>query len=726
MRRLILAIFLLSAPSAFAVVPQFWKTSSPEDFLAGHIEGFSITSRGELKLGPLVRKSVGFTDPFVLSQTSAPNGDRFFGTGNDGKVYRLRGTDLKAIYTAPEPEVYAVEFHGGQLYAATSPNGKIYRLDPESGKATPFFEPKAAYIWAMAFLANGDMAVATGLDGKVFRVTPSGSGKSIFDAPESHVRSLAVAPDGRILAGGSGKGRIYEIRSDGTARSLFDSPLTEISTIATDSTGTGWAAGVTNVLPTTAPAKSQPAKSGQQPATGSTAAAKEEPKKDGEGSSGGVEVNFSFDDSSGAAGQSGSGSSELYRIGTDGFVETVRKFEREIVYAISPAPDGSVLIATGPQGRIYRFRDHELALVATVPEKQVVSMTVLPNETLVTTTNSGGLYRLVGIGTGHSEYRSAVKDADRFSRFGHFKIEGRDLDPGALAISFRTGNTKTPDATWSAWTTPITALEGTIGAPAARYVQWKIDSAKPNPQMAVDSVTLGYVNRNVAPVIDSVTVADPGTVFITSSYPASPQVVEATNPDEYGIFTSLENPREKTDPGKKVFRKGYRTISWRAHDDNGDSLRYAVSFRRKGDDPWLRLRDNIEETSVNFDTSQLPDGTYEIRVSATDKTDNPEGALADSKTGVEFVVDNTPPVITTTTSGKDITIRVTDRLSNVGKVEYSIDAQKWIRLTPNDGIADSSDETYTLDRSAVKGHFAIIRAVDSFFNVATETVTVGK
>ena len=30
---------------------------------------------------------------------------------------------------------------------------------------------------------------------------------------------------------------------------------------------------------------------------------------------------------------------------------------------------------------------------------------------------------------------------------------------------------------------------------------------------------------------------DPAVVFLTSGFPASPGVVEATNPDEYGIFT---------------------------------------------------------------------------------------------------------------------------------------------------------------------------------------------
>src|SRR4051794_21353115 len=167
MRIRVALLVTLFATQAFAVAPQFWRVRSAEEFLAGEVEGFTITSRGELRPGPALRKLAGFSDPFVFSQATAPSGDRFFGTGNDGKVYRLRGTDLKLLYTASEPEIYSVAFHDGALYVASSPNGKIYRIDPESGKGAAFFDPKQAYIWSMTFLANGDLAVATGVDGKL-------------------------------------------------------------------------------------------------------------------------------------------------------------------------------------------------------------------------------------------------------------------------------------------------------------------------------------------------------------------------------------------------------------------------------------------------------------------------------------------------------------------------------------------------------------------------------
>lgn len=721
MRRLWITLAaLLAASNLFAVAPQFWRIRSADDFLSGDLEGFAVTSRGQLRPGPTARKIATFTDPFVLAQVSAPGGDHFFGTGNEGKIYRLRGTELKAIYTAPEPEVYAVAFRDGALYVGTSPNGKIYRVDPESGKATTFFEPKQAYIWALQFVGN-DLAVATGVEGKLFKVSPSGEGKVLFDSSETHLRSLAVRPNGQLLAGASGKGRIYAVSPDGSARALYDSALNEISSIYVDRSGMGWAAAVSNVLPSAPPSKQQP-KPAQQQQQGTTATATsgETAKKE---ETPAVEVSFSFDESSTNAPQVGTG--ELYRINSDDFVETVRKFDREMIYAIEGGPNGSILLSTGPQGRIYEFKNSEVSLIANVPEKQVVSLSSANGSTLVTTTNSGAVYRLDNAPSNKAEFRSAAKDVERFSRFGHYRIEGTHVDGGTLAIAFRTGNTRTPDTTWSPWTLATPLSNGNIAAPPGRYIQWKLSMPKPAPDIAVDTVTIAFVNRNIAPVIDAMSVQDPAVVFISSSYPSAPQVVEATNPDEYGIFTSLENPREKgPEQGKKVFRKGYRTIGWRAHDDNGDALRYTLSFRKQGSDRWLRLRENIEETQVNFDTSQLPDGTYELRLVASDAMENPEMPLMDTREGVEFQVDNTPPTISVVSQGNEVILHVTDKMSPVGKVEYSVDAQKWIRLIPVDGIADSPDETYKLPRIDIDGKFVIIRATDAFYNVATESVTL--
>lgn len=719
-RLLLLTSALLVAVNALAVAPQFWRVQSAEDLLAGEGKGFAITSRGELTPAPAMSKVASFTDPFVLSQAAAPNGDRFFGTGNDGKVYRLRGNETKVLFTSPEPEVYALAFRDGTLFAGTSPNGKVYRIDPDSGAQAVFFDPKQAYIWAVAALPGGELAVATGVEGILYRVSRNGEGKVLFDSPDTHIRSLAVRDDGSVLAGASARGRIYEISRDGSTRALFESSLNEITSVHIDGAGIGWAAGVSNVLPSSAPAKAQSTgtqQQQQQQQQGSSA------KKEDESPT--VEVSFSFDDS-GTLAASQAGSAEVYRIDRDGFVQIVRKFDREMIYSVNAGANGAVLLGTGPNGRVYELRGSELSLIGAVPEKQVVSISTGGGATLVTTTNSGAVYRIEQASTKDAEFRSAAKDVERFSKFGSYQIEGRNLAAGAVAISFRSGNTATPDDTWSAWSAAQTALEGNVPAPAARYIQWKLTMPKGGTNLAVDGVSVAFMNRNIAPQIDAVAVQDPGAVFISAAYPSSPQVVEATNPDEYGIFTSLDSPRDRAaaDQGKRMFRKGYRTINWRAVDQNGDELTYTLSFRRKGSDRWLRLRENIGETQLNFDTSQMPDGRYEVRIVASDAKDNPENPLSDTRDGIEFEIDNSNPVVAVAENGTSVVVRVNDTLSPIARVEYSVDAEKWIRLMPSDGIPDGRSETFTLPRNEVAGKFVIVRAVDAFYNVGTESITI--
>jgi outer membrane protein assembly factor BamB len=169
MRLFIVAVALvaLTLPVG-AVSPQFWNVDSPDEFLAGEIEGLVVTARGALRAGPQMTKLGSVTDPFVLSQAVGEGGTRYVGTGNAGKVYRLTGNELKLLYTAPEPEIYALAYAKGWLYVASSPNGKIYRVDPRTGTGTEFFDPKEAYIWSMVVMPDGSLAAGTGIDGKLY------------------------------------------------------------------------------------------------------------------------------------------------------------------------------------------------------------------------------------------------------------------------------------------------------------------------------------------------------------------------------------------------------------------------------------------------------------------------------------------------------------------------------------------------------------------------------
>ena len=108
----------------------------------------------------------------------------------------------------------------------------------------------------------------------------------------------------------------------------------------------------------------------------------------------------------------------------------------------------------------------------------------------------------------------------------------------------------------------------------------------------------------------------------------SANVFETQAPDEKGIFTGLEESKAEGAP-RKLLRKGYRTLTWRATDRDGDTLVYEIRVRPAGSDRWILLRKDLKETFYAFDTTALPDGDYVFRLIASDADANPD----DPKTG---------------------------------------------------------------------------------------------
>ncbi len=76
--------------------------------------------------------------------------------------------------------------------------------------------------------------------------------------------------------------------------------------------------------------------------------------------------------------------------------------------------------------------------------------------------------------------------------------------------------------------------------------------------------------------------------------------------------------------GKKYYRVGYQSLSWKAGDPNGDPLRFTVEVQQAGNPTWWKVRDNLETTAIGIDTQALADGMYRFRLTATDAPANPE------------------------------------------------------------------------------------------------------
>ncbi len=237
-------------------------------------------------------------------------------------------------------------------------------------------------------------------------------------------------------------------------------------------------------------------------------------------------------------------------------------------------------------------------------------------------------------------------------------------------------------------------------------------------------VEASYRNRNSAPSVDSLVALAPNEVYARSSS-SGQNVFETTAPDEKGIFTSLEEPKTEGNP-RRLLRKGYRTLTWKASDPDGDLLTYELDVRLSGSDRFLTLRKGLKEIFYSFDTTSLPDGDYIFRLTASDGEANPEDRKSASRESSPIRIDNTPPVIRKLPSASGtFEFEAVDALSPILEAEYSIDAKEWIRVEPNDGLSDSPTEQYRirLDPKA-HGSFLLIRVTDAARNVAAASFLI--
>jgi hypothetical protein len=248
-------------------------------------------------------------------------------------------------------------------------------------------------------------------------------------------------------------------------------------------------------------------------------------------------------------------------------------------------------------------------------------------------------------------------------------------------------------------------------------------------------VTAAYLQRNIRPQVRSITVHPPGIVFqkpFTTGEPDLAGFDDQTTPDRKlanAAMTAQTGGGNSPSLGRRTYQKGLQTLVWKADDDNDDDLLYDVLFRREGETTWKMLRRGVVDPILVWDTTTVPNGTYFVRVVASDAPSNPLGtALTGELDSSAFDVDNTPPTIIVSSVRVEhgltiITFDVKDDHSPVQRVEFSQDGQRWRGVFPVDGIADSTNEHYVL---SIEGELTerglALRASDSMNNVATAQV----
>jgi hypothetical protein len=724
---LLLALGL--APALRAAAPQFWRIEGARAFLEGELEGVKVDSDGQLRLGPAPRPLFDPEAPNAWCVARDARGVLYVGTGNEGRVVRIEGARGSVLFDSEELGVHAIAVGpDGRIFAATSPDGAVWAIDA-AGKATRFFDPAEKYIWALAFDAKGALHVATGGEGRLYRVQKDGSAQTLLASTETHILSLAVARDGRVYAGSAPEGLVYRLSASGRPFVVVDSPFREIKALDVGADGSVYAAAVDGRAPETTP---RPAAGAPTPAPAGQVTAE-------------VTVSESFalapTPVAGPVPGAVPGQPEppakgaLLRIDPTGDVTTLWSSPDDVPYSAAWTPAG-VLVGTGGRGKVYRVADdRRWALVATLPAEQVTGVVATGAGAALVTANPARVLALDSDPAPRGSFVSRVKDAESLASWGHLTWEGDSPSGTAVRLETRAGNTATPDTTWTEWT--AAAPSGPATREKARFLQVRLVlSGAAGATPTVTAVSTAYLQRNLAPVIRSITVHPAGEAFqkpITAS--GEPEVL-GLDVDPLSERAAAARPPAGTPPAitfsRKLTQRGLRTFSWQADDPNGDQLLFAVHYRSQGEEVWRPLRTDLAEPVFAWDTATVPSGRYLLRVTATDAPGNPRAlALTGSRETGSFEVDNAPPRIQAVADPAVrglIRVTVQDDASPVRRLELSVDAGPWEDVHPEDGIADATSESYKVEVPALAGHpgrrLVVLRASDLLGNVATARVDV--
>ena len=730
----VLAVVCGSAScKAMAQGTKLWSVDRYDTMQKGSTDGVSIRSDGRLEAGPATSLLFDSGKSYVWAAATDALGHVFVGMGGTSAgsavVMRIGGAgttkvqDAVKVFEGKDNAVQALKVApDGSLLVATSPDGKVFRVaatvaagDGTAGPVVVFdpalTEEKPKYIWDVAVGKGGDVYVATGAPAVVYRVA-AGGGKAgvLFRTADQHIRCLLMGADGTLWVGSDGAGVIYRIATGAAGAkpfAVYAAPKREITALAMDAAGGVYAAGVG--------AKSGPGPGlPPLPVTGNL----------------GVNITFVQPQSANAATANAlvPEGSEIYRIAGAGGVAAPQKLltlKDDVVYALV-VRNGALLAATGNRGRVYRV-DTEMpgrfADVAHLEAAQGMVFAALKDGLVVATSNGGRVFRLGDAVAKDATYTSEVFDAQAYSQWGRAEVRGAGAE-----VFVRSGNVESPLMGWSEWA--ALAKDGAVTLPAGRYVQWK---AVLRGGGGVDSVGLNYLAKNMAPVVDEV-VVQAGARVTAGFAPGVSTTVQVSFPTPPGVMNFSSDPNSSPLTAQKD--KNAVTVRWLAHDDNGDDMMFAVWFRGVGEANWRLLKDKISERFLSFDSALLPDGSYAMKVVASDAPVHTDSdALMGEKVSGVFVVDTTPPVPGALTAVMEAgspakihaRLEARDATSPIAHAEYSVDAGPWQYVEPLGKVSDSLVEKYdfvaaipnvTAGVTDAKEHVIAVRVYDRYENVA--------
>ena len=522
---------------------------------------------------------------------------------------------------------------------AASPDGASTRWTRKA-RPRPFFDPEDKYIWSLAVDAAGNVYAGTGEKGVIYKIAPDGKG-AVFYQHEGDTASLSLALDraGNLLAGTESPGRVFRIDRDGKAFVLLDSPYREIQPAAR-----GRRRARSTRPPSTAEGRpGSPGGGGF--ATRAVEAAAPVPSVSTEITSISiVDVGAAWATSrvTPRARIAARPKGAVYRIAPDGLWDIGLGIARTTSpYDVAAGRRGRrCSSATGNKGKIFRLAGDppRVTLVGRADAQQVTRFLhgragetyfASPRTPASCSGSRPGARRAA-----RTTRRCAMPIRSR--RWG--TISWRATTPAGASVELRTrsGNTETPDETWSAWSAPYRTRRASRSRARKRAT---CSGARPSrPRTASPRPHVGDGRLPAA--------QPPAQGHLDHGPPAGNRLPEAVldgrdrdcrvrgglarhaarRPQPLGAGTPTAAPgrgrRSAAAPTRRVFRR----FRGRPRTTTTTSSQYDVLYRREGDTAWKTSQARRDRPLFVWDTTSVPNGTYLVKIVASDAPSNPPGS----------------------------------------------------------------------------------------------------
>ncbi len=701
--------------AAQAVDSREWELSSVPDFVAGEFDGVILEAPGTLRVGYTHQETM-LDASQVWSIVQDRRGVLYAGTGNEGRVYVIAPDGTESRFVELEgSQVYALALGADDaVFAATSPDGAIFKLTSD-GEVEEWYRPDATYVWAMLVGADGALYAATGDPARLLKITKREQATVVYESAAPHFISLAQHPDGALLVGTDGTGLLLRVARDGTARVLYDAPLEEIRSILCTEDGQVYFVAVQSKPSSVSPTAS--VKLGGL--TGETERKKDSTNGNNSGKQDDAPKPVRLSRRSGAA------ASVLYRMDQTDRVDLLWTGRGQRVYGAALF-GGDILLGTDQKGTLIRLTPDGIpAVIYRGRAKEVVTVTPAPNgQLLLGTAETAAVIRLGPGAPKEAVYTSAVQDATGHARYGRVRwsTEGGRRSP---ALAVRTGNTQEPDADWGAWT-PVSRSGAAAAIAPGRFLQVRMQWQDGSAGAAVTSLNIPFAPQNLPPRVLKIE-------FETTGRLESAPVNVGAESEGAVLQALLKRYQNGTgSKGKETEAPTHTSaikVTWSALDPNEDTLEYAVHFRGVGEMLWKELETELSAAEYAWETSLVPDGWYELQVTASDRPSNATREAADATLVSERVlVDNTGPVMAKLRAGAGagsgtarVSGEVTDGFLSLRRGRSSLDGQPWVWFAPADELFDSPSETFLLEYEGLTAgeHTVAIQVLDAALNIGS-------